>query len=301
MKKRILAMLLTVMMVCGLMPTTLAASSDDATKAAQSLYDLGLFQGTGTNADGTPNFDLDRTPTRAEAVTMLVRLLGKDDEAKAGTWTTPFADVAEWAKPYVGYAYANGLTTGTSTTTFGGDVTVNATQYLTFVLRALGYESGKDFQWNAAWEKTDTIGLTNGNYNADTKNFTRGDVAIISQKAIEIKKAPAPTPADTGLDAPAILTVTEAKNGLLVWWREVPDASGYEMWTKSNISDEWNMESSVGGALNPLQYQGDVVKAGIIFKYSGLTFSIKVRAYKTGSDGSKIYSDFSNIATAVYP
>ena len=60
-------------------------------------------------------------------------------------WNTPFTDVADWAKPYVGYAYANGLTAGVSQTRFGSESSVTAAQFLTFVLRALGYESGKDF------------------------------------------------------------------------------------------------------------------------------------------------------------
>lgn len=183
--KRFLAIILSVTLLCTFVPAASASvASVDAEHAAQSLYDLGLFQGTGNNADGTPNFDLDRTPTRAEAVTMLVRLLGKDAEAKAGTWETPFTDVADWAKPYVGYAYTNGLTTGTSDTTFGGDATVNATQYLTFVLRALGYTSGTDFQWDSAWTKSDEIKLTDGRYNAGTASFTRGDVALISNNAL---------------------------------------------------------------------------------------------------------------------
>lgn len=186
--KRFLAIILSVTLLCTFVPAASASvASVDAEHAAQSLYDLGLFQGTGNNADGTPNFDLDRTPTRAEAVTMLVRLLGKDAEAKAGTWETPFTDVADWAKPYVGYAYTNGLTTGTSDTTFGGDATVNATQYLTFVLRALGYTSGTDFQWDSAWTKSDEIKLTIGVYNANTANFTRGDVAYISESALYTK------------------------------------------------------------------------------------------------------------------
>lgn len=181
--KRFLAIILSVALLCTFVPAASAATSEES-GAAQALYDLGLFQGTGNNDDGTPNFDLDRTPTRAEAVTMLVRLLGKDAEAKAGTWETPFTDVADWAKPYVGYAYTNGLTTGTSDTTFGGDATVNATQYLTFVLRALGYTSGADFQWDSAWTKSDEIGMTAGQYNASTTSFTRGDVALISNSAL---------------------------------------------------------------------------------------------------------------------
>jgi hypothetical protein len=188
MKKRILSLLLAVILVCSLVPTAFAASSE-ATDAANALHNLGLFNGTGTNADGTPIYDLDRAPTRHEAVTMLVRLLGKGEEALAGTWETPFTDVAEWAKPYVGYAYANGLTAGTSETTFGGEATVTASQYLTFVLRALGYSSNTDFKWDAAWELSDKIGMTDGRYHMNYSNFSRGDVAIISNSALYAKLA----------------------------------------------------------------------------------------------------------------
>lgn len=174
-------------MILTFIPTAFAAS-DNAIAAANALYTSGLFKGTGTNADGTPNFDLDRAPTRNEAVTMLVRLLGKETEATGGEWEIPFTDVADWAKPYVGYAYANGLTTGMSATTFGGEAVISASQYITFVLRALDYENGTDFQWDMAWELSDSLGITDGSYNADTSSFTRGDVATISYDALFIPK-----------------------------------------------------------------------------------------------------------------
>lgn len=183
MRKRIISVLLALVLVLSLAPAAFAAS-DEANAAADALYQLGLFNGTGTDANGNPNFDLDRTPTRNEAVTMLVRLLGRAGEAESNTYKTPFADVAEWAKPYVGYAYANKLTTGTSATTYGGSGNVTATQYITFVLRALGYESGTDFQWDKAWELSDQLGITEGRYNANTTTFARGDVVIISHNAL---------------------------------------------------------------------------------------------------------------------
>ena len=183
MKKRILACILALVLAISLVPAAFAAT-DEATEAAQALYEMGLFRGVGKDANGNPNFDLDRTPSRNEAVTMLVRLLGKEQEAKDGTWVTPFTDVTGWAKPYVGYAYERGLTAGASSTTYGGDADVTVSQYLTFVLRALGYTSGTDFKWNAAWELSDKIGLTDGRYNASTTHFTRGDVAIISANTL---------------------------------------------------------------------------------------------------------------------
>lgn len=181
--KRIISVILILTLALSLVPAAFAAS-DEANEAAQSLYELGLFNGTGTDADGSPIFDLDRAPTRHEAVTMLVRLLGKGEEAENGTWDTPFTDVADWAAPYVGYAYANGLTSGTSETTYSGDETVTASQYITFVLRALGYSSGTDFRQDKAWELSDSLGITSGQYNASTTGFTRGDVAIISNCAL---------------------------------------------------------------------------------------------------------------------
>lgn len=163
------------------------AANNDPTMAADALYAMGLFQGTGMDANGQPIYELDRAPTRSEAVTMLVRLLGKEEEALSGTWSTPFTDVEQWAEPYVGYAYNNGLVTGTSGTTYSGSETVTAPQYLTFILRALGYESGTDFAWDKAWELSDQIGLPGGQYSADTAKFTRGDVATISFNALYCK------------------------------------------------------------------------------------------------------------------
>ena len=43
-------------------------------------------------------------------------------------------------------------------------------------MKALGYEVGKDFQWNKAWELSDEIGLTNGEY--PTTKFLRGDTDL---------------------------------------------------------------------------------------------------------------------------
>jgi len=186
--KKILAFFLTVTMLLALLPVSMHAAGADAAKAADTLYGLGLFNGTGTDKDGRPIFALDRAPTRQEAVVLLVRLLGKETEALSESWNMPFTDVDSWAQPYVGYAYANGLANGTGAITFGAQNLVTASQYLTFVLRALGYDSAKDFAWDRAWELSDKIGLTSGAYNARTNAaFLRGDAAIISEAALRTK------------------------------------------------------------------------------------------------------------------
>lgn len=183
--RRLLSLLLALLMLASLAPAALAADtpSTEAAQAAQTLYDLGLFKGTGTNPDGTPIFALEKTPTRNQALIMLIRLLGKEDEALNGSWSIPFTDVSEGMTPYVGYAYTNGLTAGTTATTFGGSKTIKANQYVTFLLRALGYTSGEDFTVSQALDFSDSLCLTFGEY-TPASAFTRGDVAILSLRAL---------------------------------------------------------------------------------------------------------------------
>lgn len=182
MKKRLLAIICSLSVCLSLVPCVFAASSEQQ-KAADDLYILGLFNGTGTLPDGSPNFDLDRTPTRNEAVTMLVRLLGAEEEAQSRSWNIPFVDVADWARPYVGYAYENGLTNGTSTTTFGGEEFGTANQYATFVLRSLGYSDDIDFEYTNALQFFEQLDNKDINY-ATSGKFTRGDVALMSYNAL---------------------------------------------------------------------------------------------------------------------
>ncbi len=179
----LLAALLCLM--CSL--PALAVSADQADTSAQLLYNLGLFRGTGTKPDGTPDFSLTRAPTRAESVTMLVRLLGAEKEALAKTYQTPFTDVPTWAKQYVGYAYQKGYTKGMSDKEFGSSRATTTAQYLTFLLRALGYQDGTDFQWDSPWKLTDRLSLTHGDYGKDTK-FLRGDAAYLSEQALYVSQ-----------------------------------------------------------------------------------------------------------------
>jgi len=186
MKKRIISLILALGMIMTMSVSVSSLNITKALDAANKLYALGLFNGTGKDVYGNPTFDLNRSATREQAITMLVRLLGKEDEALSGTWDIPFTDVSDWAKPYVGYAYANGLTSGISADTFGASDTVTAAQYITFVLRALGYSSETDFTWSAPWYFAYYIGLCDHGEYRDKNNdsFKRGDVAIISLNAL---------------------------------------------------------------------------------------------------------------------
>jgi len=121
---------------------------------ADTLKAAGFFKGT------TNGYELDRAPSRVEAAVMLVRMLGKETFVQENAFDHPFTDVPSWADAYVGYLYTNGLTSGTSTTTYGSEDMITANQYVTFLLRSLNYDdSAGDFQWNQAVEKAIQIQL----------------------------------------------------------------------------------------------------------------------------------------------
>ena len=136
--KKALSLFLALVLCLSLSLPALAAAPTDADQenTAWTLYHMGLFQGTDTDKEGFPVFSLSDAPTRAQGVTMLVRLLGQEKAALEGTWTTPFTDVPEWAQPYVGFAYEKGLTNGTGETTFSANADCTRGQIVTLLYRA---------------------------------------------------------------------------------------------------------------------------------------------------------------------
>lgn len=158
---------------------TASAFAANYTNCADSLHEMGLFQGTQNG------YDLDRTPTRAEASVMLVRLLGKEAEAKALTYTAPFTDLKGWEKPYVQYLYSNGLANGTNRTTFHPTGKCTAQMYATFLLRALGYSDTADFSYANAIETAREQGIYDTGI-INVQNFLRDDAAAASYTVLSV-------------------------------------------------------------------------------------------------------------------
>ena len=188
-----------------------------AMDSANRLKLLNLFQGVGTYPDGGTNFDLNRPATRVEALVMLIRLLGKEAEAKVGSWKHPFTDVPGWADSYVGYAYEKGLTNGSSATTFGlGGA--SAQMYLTFVLRALGYsdKAGGDFTWDKPEELARQAGLlADGGISLD--NFLRADAALVSEAALSAHMKSSTLLLRDKLISEGVFTQAQYDNAMAAW------------------------------------------------------------------------------------
>ncbi len=153
-----------------------------AQQIAEGLKELGLFVGSDAG------FELDRAPTRVEEVIMLIRLLGKEEEALSGTWHHPFTDVPTWpgADNYIGYAYEHDLVGGVADDKFGTDTPATIQMFATFVLRAMGYtddtRGGTDFTYAGAVEFAMQRGIVAGE--ADISGFNRGTCVKMMESAL---------------------------------------------------------------------------------------------------------------------
>ena len=122
---------------------------------ADRLHDLGLFRGTGSG------YALENTASRLQGLIMLTRLLGEEDAALRSTADHPFTDVAA-GEPgrYVAYGYEKGYTAGQTIDRFNPGARIEFRHYVTFLLRALGYnDKAGDFTFATSLDKAVEIGM----------------------------------------------------------------------------------------------------------------------------------------------
>lgn len=203
--KKTITLLLAFALSLALTVPALAYDEATATQRANELYAAGLFNGYGNDANGNPIFGLNDTATRAQGITMFVRVLGKADEAQqnAAAYDLPFHDLPDWCRGYVGYAYANKYTSGTSSTTFSPNDTLTANQFMTFCLRSLGYVEGEDFYYTNPTGLAAKLGIIGqGEWQNNTTPFKRGDMVLMAYNTLYVAPSVMETlPADN-IDKP---------------------------------------------------------------------------------------------------
>ena len=172
---------------------TLSSSGNvDYNAMADGLTQMGLLKGTGATYGS--GYELERQPVRVEGLVMFIRLLGEENAALSSTAANPFVDSPSWADRYLAYAYEKGYTTGIGTNAagqlvFGPNNTITAGEYMTFVLRALGYsETGTspDFTWQTALEAGVSLGAIRQNERTmlESGTFLRAQVVYLSVCAL---------------------------------------------------------------------------------------------------------------------
>ena len=160
----------------------------DYNALAGALFELGLFQGSGTAYGG--GYDLESAATRIMGVVMFLRLIGEEEAALASTAANPFADTPAWCDRYVAYAFEKGYTNGVGENAagqllFAPDRPITADEYLTLILRALGYTdsgSSPEFAWNTALAKSVEFGVLSSGERSmlEAGSFLRAQVVYVS-------------------------------------------------------------------------------------------------------------------------
>ena len=152
--KRALSLGLTAAMISGLMVMGSSAASSsytdvadtDNVEAIEVLKTVGIMVG-----DESGDFNPDQNVTRNEMAVVMSNLMAYNVATYANT--SPFTDVPSWAEPYVAACWTNGITAGTSATTYGGSESVTTAQAALMLMKALGYfQYGSDFgsDWQLA-------------------------------------------------------------------------------------------------------------------------------------------------------
>ena len=176
MKAKLLALLCTLVLLIGAVPTA-GALTGESTRAADTLATLGLVRGM--TAD---NYALEAPATRAQAAVLLVRLAGGEAAAKADPWLAGFRDLPAWAADSIDYAAHQGWITGVTVLNFKPNDTITANAWCAFLLRMLGYsEKAGDFTIEDAAAFAQRIGLTSTAYDG---LLSRGDLFEIARDAL---------------------------------------------------------------------------------------------------------------------
>lgn len=187
--KKLIAVVLTFALVFSAMAVGFAATTpftdvkSDApyASAVARLYALNITNG---NTDGT--YGVVQPVTRAMMVVFVNRLSGYRNLAEMAKNDAPvFKDVPKnyWAVGDINLAAKLGLTHGVGNGKFNPEGKVTYAQALGFMLNALGY---KNLSWPyGVVAKAQDLGLTVGLNLAYNDIVTRGDLALIMDKALD--------------------------------------------------------------------------------------------------------------------
>lgn len=224
--KKVLGWLLTLSLVCANV-LGVAAQQEETyqigdlavpyqQQQAEQLQALGLMEGTENG------LDLQSKMTRAQAVTMLVRLLGES----AAQAENPFEDVrGHWAEDAIAYANQQGYVKGVGGYLFEPERMVTGAEFCTMLLRAFGYAAEPD----TAYELGVGAGMLLNTYTkaaVKTADYelNRSDMAGICCGALLAKTADGPVVKDVLMEKGVF---TEAQWDSVMIAEGLPENTGF--------------------------------------------------------------------------
>ncbi|WP_289142838.1 S-layer homology domain-containing protein [uncultured Brevibacillus sp.] len=165
--------------------TTTAPKMDAAMeKTVKRLEALGLVAGYGNN-----DFGVDRTITRAEFATLIVRARGLEQGAKLAQFNKTYTDVnsTDWFAGFVNVASGEEIVKGFPDKSFKPQNQVTYAEAVTMIVRALGYEPSVN---TSAWpnnmiSKASELNIAKGISNPNNA-AVRGDVFKMLDNALRV-------------------------------------------------------------------------------------------------------------------
>lgn len=170
--KRKLAILLSAIMAFGTMSSVFALSKYQ--EVGNKLKSYGIIQG---QDDGDLN-EFSKL-TREQAIVILIRMLGKENEAKSTLMNSGFKDVPSnnFYAPYISYARLINLTNGISENEFGFKKEVSTKEIATYFLRILKHTA--DWKTEDIMQKSKGLGILKDVSSAENESVIRGEVFVM--------------------------------------------------------------------------------------------------------------------------
>jgi hypothetical protein len=232
--------LLICLLCIACLGTAIPASGLESSPYAEALNTLGVLRGTGKG------FELHRVPTRSEILVMIIRLLGKEQEALESSYSHPFEDT-KWDAPYISYGYNHSIVNGVSANSFGGSQQASLRQYCAMLLRLLGYnEASGDFTYQ---NSVQFASLVLGEELTEKEKFDRGKMAEITCFALNTRKKDSPKTLAQILVEQGVFTQQQLNDAQRCWeQREI-----YESTTVLIYAVGSDLESQQGRLTNDLK------------------------------------------------
>lgn len=190
MKKKILLWVLCAAIfsaMLGMGAAAFADIDDETTEdAVAALESMGIVTGTSATTY-SPSLSL----TRAQVCAMMVRTLGMESSVNSYMYQSLFQDVksSSWYAGYVNLAYREGLVSGYGNGCFGPDDEMTYGQFVTMLLRLLGYtENDIGKLWPADHIIfADKLGIDENVSLTANDTVTRGDAAVLLYNTLMTK------------------------------------------------------------------------------------------------------------------
>lgn len=164
--------------------TTAPVMDAQLEKTVKRLEALGLVAGYG-NGD----YGVDKTITRAEFATLIVRARGLEQGAKLAQFQSTFTDVntADWFSGFVNVASGQDIVKGYADKTFKPQNQVTYAEAVAMIIRALGYDPAVKGAWpNNYIAKASELNIAK-NVAAPNNAATRGEVFKMLDNALRVK------------------------------------------------------------------------------------------------------------------